>query len=70
MQDLFQANISAFFNNTSVNVNMFPIFRFKAFAKFAVNGFSHTRAAFLVDKWFTKTFTKFYKEIQVVNEMV
>lgn len=51
-------------------MNIFPIFRFKPFAEFAVNSFSHTQAAFLVHKWFTKTFTKLYKEFQTVNEMV
>lgn len=61
-----------FFNNINVNVNtnLFPNFRFKPFAELSVSSFSHTKEAFSVDKWFTKTFTKLYKEIQIVNEMV
>ena len=49
-------------------MNIFPVFWFKPFAEFAVNIFSHTKAAFLGDKWFSKTFTRLYKEIQIVNE--
>lgn len=38
-------------------MNIFLIFRFKPFAEFTVNSFSHSKAVYLVDKWFTKAFT-------------